>query len=198
MSSAQPQNWKYWKRCEIEGRSAEWGIAFQRNDAVPQGEALVAGDAWAACIMVSHSTAERLGRQDSAALWTALSWARPGEPALVGLPAFGGDAGHPRALPSSLHHLGEAARQLAASYTPPLPEFEDDDDNVCLMDEHGEKIRRGDDDFEEPDYELRAHRMIELWLEEEPDWFDINYTISMQDDDETMVIEFDFTPETDE
>lgn len=158
MSSAQPRDWKYWKRCEIEGRSAEWGIAFQRNDAVPHGEALVAGDAWAACIIVSHSTAEQLGRQDSAALWTALSFARPGEPALVGLPAFGGDAGNPRALPSGLNHLGEEAKKLAASYTPPPPKFDEDDDD------HDD----GDDDYDEDEDEDEG-----FWPEEETHyrWF---------------------------
>ena len=126
MTSAQPRTWKC---CELERRSAEWGIAFQRNARVPNGLALVACDPWAACIMASHSTAERLGREDSAALWTAMSWAKPGEPVLVGLPAFGGDPREARELPSSLSDLGRSAAGLAASFYPPSDWDDDDDDD---------------------------------------------------------------------
>lgn len=94
---------------------------------MPNGLALVACDPWAACIMASHSTADRLGHEDSAALWTAMSWAKPGEPVLVGLPAFGGDPREARELPSALSDLGRSAAGLAASFYPPSDWHDDDD-----------------------------------------------------------------------
>jgi hypothetical protein len=127
--SAQPRTWKC---CELERRASGWGIAFQRDDRVPHGQALLACDAWAACIVVSHSTAERLGSLDSAALWTAMSCVRQGEPALFGLPAFGGEAGKARALPGGLSDLGEEARKLATSFNPPDDEDDDEDEDEWL------------------------------------------------------------------
>ena len=124
--SAQPRTWKC---CELERRASGWGIAFRRDDRVPHGQALLACDAWAACIMVSHPTAEQLGSEDSAALWTAMSCVRQGEPALVALPAFGGEAGEAHPLPSALSDLGDEAGKLATSFNPPFYDDDEDEDD---------------------------------------------------------------------
>lgn len=69
LSSAEPP----WKRSQFERRASGWGIAFQRNDHVPDGQAMLACDGWAACVVMSNSTADRLGLQDDAALWSVIA-----------------------------------------------------------------------------------------------------------------------------
>ncbi len=146
-----------WKRCELERRSAEWGIDFQRNDRVPPGRALVVGETWAACIMVSHTTAEQLGPQDSAALWTAMSWAQPRKPVLVSLPAFGGDTREVDELPSDLHDVGQEAMERASSFYPPAgwdADDEDDEDDEPYVDDQSD---------EDDDGTIRTERQWQEW-----------------------------------
>ncbi|UXA15809.1 hypothetical protein KXD97_32680 (plasmid) [Mycobacterium sp. SMC-8] len=144
----------------MEGRSAEWGIAFERNERVPHGRALLVCDARAACIMTSHATAERLHyREDTAALWIAMSWAKAGQPVLVGLPAFGGDPRDAQSLPRELRDLGETAATLATSFRPPDPWGEDED--------YGEDGDHDEDDDDEDDDEEYEETHYQWFMQEQ-------------------------------
>jgi hypothetical protein len=80
-----------WERNKFERIASGSGIAFERNDRVPHGQALLACDSWAACVIMSDATADGLNPKDDSALWRAIARHHPSaEPMLVNLPTFGG------------------------------------------------------------------------------------------------------------
>lgn len=126
LSSGEPP----WKRSQFERRASGWGIAFQRNDHVPDGQAMLACDAWAACVVMSNSTADRLGLQDDSALWTVIAHQQYPEPVLLGLPTFGGGGTVEAVVPQSgLGALGTQAVARAKSFNPYDDDEPDDDED---------------------------------------------------------------------
>jgi hypothetical protein len=120
---------RQWKT-QFERRASGWGIAFQRDDHVPDGQAMLACDAWAACVVMSNSTADRLGLQDDSALWTAIALQQSPEAVLVGLPTFGGGETAEAVAPQSgLWTLGSQAVARAKSFNPHDDEPDGDEDD---------------------------------------------------------------------
>lgn len=77
---------------ELELNADRWGIAFETHALMPEGQALLACNSWAACIIVSETTADRLEPEDDVAVWGAIArhGAQTAEAFLVSLPSFGG------------------------------------------------------------------------------------------------------------
>lgn len=89
------------------------GIAFEFDERVPEGLALLACAAQAACVIVSEITADALGTTDDSALWRAMAaLGTQSHPALVRLPAFGGDGSLDPITP---HHPLQPLAEYAAS-----------------------------------------------------------------------------------
>lgn len=110
-----------WQRSKFERLASGGGIAFERNNLVPLGQALLACDPWAACVITSDSTADGMTRLDDEALWAAVAshGISSREPVVVNLPSFGG-GGAVEEIPVThpVHALSAHAVSRAQSFLP--------------------------------------------------------------------------------
>jgi hypothetical protein len=120
-----------WERSKFERSASGSGIAFERNDLVTHGQALLACDSWAACVIMSDATADGLDPKDDSALWGAIArhHASP-KPLLVNLPSFGGDGTTQEIRQThSLLSLASHAAIRAKSFNPGDDDDADDEDD---------------------------------------------------------------------
>lgn len=138
-----------WERSKFERRASGSGIAFERNDLVPHGQALLTCDSWAACVIMSDATADRLNPKDDSALWSAIARHHPTvEPVLVNLPTFGGGGTVEKIGPTHpVQPLRAHAASRAKSFNPGDDDTDEEDvyirdDPVAFWSEHPPYYRR--------------------------------------------------------